>query len=653
MCGIAGFIYATPQPDLTERRRTLERMVSLMAHRGPDGRGFWQDEYASLGHVRLSIIDRAGGHQPMANEDGTLWISYNGEIFNHAAIRPELEAAGHRYQSRSDTETILHAFEQWGPQSLDRYRGMFSFVLWDTRQQRLFAARDRLGIKPFYYVWTGQELIFASEIKALLEHPAVSARPALDTLPEYLAYGYLSGPRTMFEGVQQLPPGHWLMLAITPAGPRLTIEPYWDVPVPTADATATEAELIAECRRRLEEIVELRLMSDVPLGMFLSGGVDSSAICALVKKLAPGPVKTFSVGYAEAAYSELRFARQVAAYLNTDHHEVTVSGEDFFSALPDLVWHEDEPITWPSSVPLYFVSKKAREEVVVVLTGEGADELFGGYARYRHYARTLEQWRYYRLVPAFGRRAIRQFIETSPLLSAEWRRKLGHTLLGRDGTLGSAYLDNYYGAFPPLELDQLTAPLRQSQNGHHVASTHAPFLEYFNRHPEATLLRRLLYADQKTYLAELLRKQDRMSMATSIESRVPLLDHHFVAFAASVPDRFKLGPVENKHLLKRAVEDLLPREIIYRRKMGFPTPLRAWLDGPFQKPVRALLTDSRSFIGQILDPTVIRHLLDRGAAGREDTTDRLWRLLVLELWGRRFFAPQKPSPDLLPAGAAV
>ncbi len=650
MCGIAGFIHASPQPDQAGRQRTLERMVSTMAHRGPDGRGFWQDAHASLGHLRLSIVDRAGGHQPMANEDETLWISYNGEIFNHASIRPELEAAGHRYQSRSDTETILHAFEQWGPKSLNRYRGMFSFVLWDKTRQRLFAARDRLGIKPFYYRWTGQELVFASEIKALLEHPAISARPALETLPEYLAYGYLSGPRTMFDGIEQLPPGHWLMLEITPAGPKLTVEPYWDAPVPAADATASEAELIADCRRRLEETVELRLMSDVPLGMFLSGGVDSSAICALVKKLAPGPVKTFSVGYSEAAYSELGFARQVATHLGTDHHEVTVSGADFFGALPDLVWHEDEPITWPSSVPLYFVSKKAREEVVVVLTGEGADELFGGYARYRHYARTLEQWRYYGLVPAFGRRAIREFIESSPLLSGEWRRKLGHTVLGRDGTLGSAYLDNYYGAFSPSELDQLTAPLSRSLNGRRPATTHAPFLEYFDRHPDASLLRRLLYADQKTYLAELLRKQDRMSMATSIESRVPLLDHHFVAFAAGVPDRYKLGPAENKHLLKRAVEDLLPHDIIYRRKMGFPTPLRTWLDGPFQKSVHALLTDSRSFVGQMLDPAVIRQLLDRGAQGRDDTTDRVWRLLVLELWGRRFFQPGEPVPPLSAAG---
>src|SRR5581483_7418956 len=362
MCGIAG--YVTRDPGSTPES-VLIRMTDAIHHRGPDAAGHYRDSFASLGHRRLSIIDVHSGQQPMSNEDGRLWIIYNGEIFNHSDLRPALEKAGHRYRTRCDTETILHAYEQYGTECVTRFRGMFSFALWDKQSQTLFCARDRLGKKPFYYYWDGRLFGFASEIKALFEHPEISPRFEESLLSEYLHFGYCSGEQTLFSGIRKLMPGHWLRL--TPD--QLEIQPYWDLPCPTSFETRSDADWIAECRSRLEEAVRTRLMSDVPLGMFLSGGVDSSAIAALMKPMSNGPVKTFSVGYQEQQYSELGYARQVAGAIGTEHHEVVVSRDDFFDALPNLIWHEDEPIAWPSSVSLYFVSRLSSQQVKVVLTG--------------------------------------------------------------------------------------------------------------------------------------------------------------------------------------------------------------------------------------------------------------------------------------------
>ncbi len=363
MCGIAGFVdcqqTAQGSPKLiVSMPKVIVSMMETIQHRGPDGHGIYQDAHACLGHRRLSIIDVANGHQPMANEDESVWITYNGEIFNHAGLRPALEQKGHRYKTHCDTETIVHAYEEYGRNCVERFRGMFSFAVWDKNIRVLFAARDRLGIKPFYYYWNGSLFVFASEIKAILEHPAVSAQFAAELLPEYLAFGYASGEQTLFSGIHKLMPGHRLTLD---AGSRtLQIERYWDVPVTAGeDEPRSEREWVAECRQRLEETVRMRLMSDVPLGMFLSGGVDSSAIAALMKRMVSTPVQTFAVGYAEAEYSELEYARTVAQAIGTDHHEVRLSMEEFFHALPKLIWHEDEPITWPSSVSLYFVSRLA------------------------------------------------------------------------------------------------------------------------------------------------------------------------------------------------------------------------------------------------------------------------------------------------------
>ena len=422
MCGIAGFLTTSPASG---DEKILERMTTSIAHRGPDGYGYFSDPGVYLGHRRLSIIDLATGGQPMANEDDSVWLVYNGEIFNHADVRPALEAAGHRYKSYCDTETVLHAWEQYGADSVSLFRGMFAYALWDRKQQTLFCVRDRLGIKPFYYFWDGRVFAFASEIKALLEHPAVSPHLETDLLPEYLSFGYNSEERTLFRGIKRLMPGHYLTIRKgSNRKPELKIAQYWDVPGPGKPERRSDAEWIAETRRRLEETVRMRLMSDVPLGMFLSGGVDSSAIAALTKRLTNSPVKTFAVGYREEQYSELRYAAEVARTIGTDHHEIVIGMEDFFNALPALIWHEDEPITWPSSVSLHFVSKLAASQVKVVLTGEGSDELFAGYSRYHWNRLNMRAASLYRLVPGPLRRLVRSQIAATPLLKAELRRKL-------------------------------------------------------------------------------------------------------------------------------------------------------------------------------------------------------------------------------------
>jgi asparagine synthase (glutamine-hydrolysing) len=634
MCGIAGFVDASAGRDSVP---LLERMTGAIAHRGPDDAGFYTAPGVALGHRRLSIVDLAGGHQPMSNEDGSLTIVYNGEIFNHADLRPELERAGHAYRTRSDTETILHAYEEWGPECLARFRGMFAFVIWDSRTQTMFCARDRLGIKPFYYYEDGRTFAFASEIKALLEHPEIS--PSFDDslLTEYLAFGYTSGDRTLFSGIRKLMPGHYLTVRLAHGRTSVAISQYWDVPPsPAEPEQRDDGSWIAELRERLEETVRMRLMSDVPLGTFLSGGVDSSAITALVKQMSGGRVETFSVGYRETAFSELGYARQVADHLGTDHHEVVVGMTDFFEALPRLVWNEDEPITWPSSVVLGFVSKLASERVKVVLTGEGSDELFGGYARYRFYDINQRWARRYGTLPAALRRFVRAQVAGSRLLGADARRKLQHTFIGRNDGVESLYLDNFYSALPHGDQQELLFSSRVAS-----ASPYAGFLRYWNAERPGSLLQRMLYADQKTYLVELLMKQDQMSMSASIESRVPLLDHTFVEFASRIPDSLKIRNGEAKYIFKKAVENLLPREIVYRKKMGFPTPLRDWLRADAARPLLRLLQARDGLLGGYINAERLDSMIERHVSGFEDCTDRIWRLLNLQIWGGMFITGRR------------
>src|SRR5579883_1314246 len=630
MCGIAGFVSTVP---LSGAVTNLARMTEVLRHRGPDDFGFYHDDFAHLGHRRLSIVDLAAGRQPISNKSGALWIIYNGETYNHAELRRSLERNGHRYRTRSDTESILHAYEQYGPECLALFRGMFAFAIWDRTERVLFCARDRLGVKPLYYYWDGQLFAFASEIKALLEHAAIS--PDLDEamLPEVLAFGYTNADRTLFRGIRALMPGHHLTLDLKRAQPGPRIGKYWDVPV--AGDSSNEVGCTAETRRRLDESVRMRMMSDVPLGIFLSGGLDSSVIAALATQASDQPAKTFSVGYREAPFSELQYASHVARSLGTEHREIVIGRDEFFNALPRLIWHEDEPLAWPSSVSLYFVSKLASQHVKVVLSGEGSDELFAGYERYRWHLFNERAAAAYQRIPAPLRRRIGSLCAASPLLGCSLRRKLKHTFLTRDATLESLLLDNFYATFSQEECGQLLA------GG--AADAYAAFLRYCNPRPASSSLSHLLYADQKTYLVALLMKQDRMSMAASIESRVPFLDHTLVEFAAGIPDRLKIRGGTQKYVLKKAAADLLPRKIVYRKKMGFPTPLRHWLRGPEAEPLYKMLRAREGLLAAYLDVRHIDVLIARHQSGLEDATDRIWRLVNLQIWGDLFLTGRRAA----------
>jgi asparagine synthase (glutamine-hydrolysing) len=638
MCGITGVMQF--RRDARVEPGVVRRMCDVMAHRGPDDDGVYTSGPIGLGMRRLSIVDLASGHQPLSNEDNTLWIVFNGEIYNHAELRPKLEARGHVYRTHSDTETIIHAYEEYGHDCVQHLRGMFAFAIWDSRRKCLFVARDRLGIKPLYYQLTDQHLVFGSEIKVVLAYPGVEPRFERANLPEYLAFGYLSGEETFYSGIRKLMPGHWM--EVDSSG-HVQLQRYWDLPIVHDESGRGEAHYVSTYRELLEQAVNSHLMSDVPLGVFLSGGVDSSAVAALMTKIRGTPVETFSVGYTEDAYSELPYARIVAKHLNSVHHEVLVGQREFFDSLPHLIWHEDEPIVWPSSVPLYYVARLARERVKVVLTGEGSDETLAGYTRYAFTMKNAAWDRIYRgVTPAFIRSWIRVSVANSKLISATLRRKLSHTFLGRDGnSWASFYFDNFFSAFSEPEQDGLFSKELAGEIAEGAPYRHV--LDYWD-HSSGEMLHRLLYTDIKTYLVELLMKQDNMSMAASIESRVPFLDHKLVEFATNIPQNLQLGGFAGKRILKKAVEDLLPHEILYRPKLGFPTPWSRWLAGPQLDVIRSLLLEPRSVDRGLFQRTALERLFEEHRAGYRDHYDRIWRLLNLELWQRVCVEKEEHKP---------
>jgi len=625
MCGICGIFFVNR--DWRVQGDVLARMNRSIVHRGPDDEGFFVEENVGLAMRRLSIIDVKSGHQPLSNENRDVWIVFNGEIYNHAELRSVLEAKGHQYRSRSDTETIVHLYEEYGRDCVKHLRGMFAFVIWDRRKRVLFAARDRLGIKPLYYRWDGKSFLFGSEIKAILAYPEIKAEFNQGTLAEYLAFGYITGPETMYAGISKLMPGHTLELSER-SGPK--VERYWDLQTPVGKASQPRDYYVRTYRELLESAVESHLMSDVPLGVFLSGGLDSSAVAALTAKRRGDRIKTFAVGYGEEDFSELVFARQVAAHIHSDHHEVRMSREEFFETLPRLIWHEDEPIVWPSSVSLYFVARLARERVTVVLTGEGSDETLAGYTRYAWTLLNSKMDRTYRaFTPDILRRLLRQGISAAPI-SAGLHRKLEHTFLMRDGaSWPSFYFDNFYSAFSAGELPGLLTPEALQTAGGSYDGSMQPW-----QRSSGDLLHRLLYTDINSYLVELLMKQDQMSMAASIESRVPFLDHPLVEFTAGIPASDQIRGMAGKFILKEAVQDLLPHDIVYRKKMGFPTPWAYWLAGPKLEQIEHLLLDPRSTERGIFKTDAVSRIFAEHRSGHRDHGNRIWRLLNFELWLR-------------------
>ena len=620
-------------------------MNDRIVHRGPDDEGFFLDGSVGLAMRRLSIIDVKTGHQPIANEDENLWIVYNGELYNHEELRKDLESRGHRYRTKSDTETIIHLYEEYGPDCVKYLRGMFAFAIWDRRRRHLFIARDRLGIKPLYYHFDGQTLLFGSEIKTILAFPGVRAEFNRATLAEYLAFGYIPEPETMYAGINKLLPGHAMEIG---EGGSPRISSYWDLQVKADSPARPRSYYVERYRDLLESCVSSHLMSDVPLGVFLSGGLDSSAVAALTTKIRKEPIETFAVGYGEEKFSELPFARQVARHIGSKHHEVRLSRDEFFDALPRLIWHEDEPIVWPSSVSLYFVARLARERVTVVLTGEGSDETLAGYTRYAWTLLNAKMDRVYRMLgPKSVRDLVRKGIQAGPL-SASLYRKLEHTFLVRDGaSWPSFYFDNFYSAFSAAEQAELLTDDARQRGG----DAYAGSMQHWNA-SSGDLLHRLLYTDIKTYLVELLMKQDQMSMAASIESRVPFLDHELVEFTASIPAQYDTKGLAGKFILKSAVEDVLPRDIVYRQKMGFPTPWAFWLAGPQLDDLERLLLEPRTRERGYFKSDVVQRLFAEHRAARRDHGNRIWRLLNLELW-ERVCVEGEPLAETVPTQSAV
>ena len=630
MCGINGIALSSRSRRSVDRG-VLERMRDVITHRGPDEAGIFVDANIGLGHRRLSIVDVASGHQPMTNEDGSLQIIYNGEVYNHSDFRSELEERGHVYRTHCDTETILHLYEEHADGCVNYLRGMFAFAIWDGKKKELFIARDRLGIKPLYYFHSDDgSLYFGSEIKTIFQASDLKPEINFHALPDYLANHATSGEDTLYKGVRRLLPGHTL-------GWRdgaIEIKKYWDVSFSkTADQGRSDKDFIAEWYELFRTSVRLRLMADVPLGMFLSGGIDSSAIAAVMSGMVDEPIKTFSVAFAEREANELAYARIVAQAYKTNHHEVVVSPEEFFNALPKLVWHEDEPLAHPSSVALYFVSLLASQHVKVVLTGEGSDELLAGYGRYRKTILNLSLGkRYWSLTPDAVRGAVSSGIRGLP--TSRMRQKLLRSFLGVAPDIESIYFDNF--AVFPLAMQ---AGLLSNAAVEKISRID-PYAGVRNALAETdakSLLDRLLYTDIKTYLHELLMKQDQMSMATSVESRVPFLDHKLVEFTCSLPERLKLRGGTTKYILRESMKGVLPEAILSRSKMGFPVPIAAWFRGAYRSIIDEYVLSDRAMSRGLFNRDFVRELVNRHQSGAENHDERLWALVNFEIWQRQFF----------------
>ena len=650
MCGINGIAMSRRSGGRVEEG-ALRRMRDVLTHRGPDDAGLYVEPERLVGIAmrRLSIVDVTHGHQPMTNEDDTLHIVYNGEVYNHGDYRDELEARGHRYRTHCDTETILHLYEEHGAACVERLRGMFAFAIWDGRRRELFIARDRLGVKPLYYVHAPDgSLHFASEMKALVAARSVAPELNYAALTDYLANHAPSGEETLLRGIRRLPPGHTLTWRETG---ELRVDRYWDLSFAGGDGERlSDAEYVGRWRELFETSVRLRLMADVPLGMFLSGGIDSWAFAAVLCRLVPEPVMTFSVAFAEREANELSYARVVARAFGTEHHEVVVSPEEFFDALPRLVWHEDEPIAHPSSVALYFVSRLAARHVKVVLTGEGSDEMLAGYGRYRKTVYNLALGaRYYGLTNEPLRRAVRRLAGLVP--AAGVRRKLERTFLFVPPDVESIYFDNFAVFARSAQRGLLTPEARERAAGD--LDPYRRVTEYLAGTDAETLLERLLYVDTKTYLHELLMKQDQMSMAASIESRVPFLDHKLVEYTARMPERMKLRGWTTKYVLREAMKGVLPGEILTRGKMGFPVPVGRWFRGAFKGVVDEYVLGERARARGIFEPDFVRGLAAAHQAGAADHTERLWALVNFEIWQRQFMDGEAPELRAEPAPEAA
>ena len=612
-------------------------MCEVIRHRGPDDEGTHVEPGVGLGMRRLSIIDLSTGQQPIHNEDRTLWIVFNGEIYNYRQLRSELESAGHHFYTQSDTETIIHAYEEWGEGSFARLRGMFGIALWDRRAQSLLLARDRSGMKPLHFTERGGRLYFASEIKSLIEAGAVEREIDLEALDHYLSFLYAPRDRSLFKGVRKLPPGHFLRWK----DGRIDVQQYWKI-ADTEPFSGSAQEAASALRGVLADAVQSHMISDVPLGAFLSGGVDSSIVVGLMAEASARPVQTFSIGFDEPQFDELEHARTVARHFGADHHEFVVR-PDGLSILEPLIGHFDEPFADSSAIPTWYVSEIARRHVTVVLSGDGGDELFGGYDRYLPHPRVAQFDR----LALPGARAIAGAVWPLMPHGARGKNFLRHVSRDENGR----YLDSI-SFYQPDEKAALYS--HDVQRALANSSAENAIGAQFARFAGLPAHSRMMRVDFETYLPEdVLTKVDRMSMAHSIESRVPLLDNHVIDFAASLPASLKIHNGRRKHILKESVRNLLPPGIADRKKQGFGVPLGVWfrggLTGVFSDVLRSARTRQRGYF----EPAFVDRLVHEHLAGTRDHTLRLWQLLIFELWHRRYLDAAISTPGHVATLGAV
>jgi asparagine synthase (glutamine-hydrolysing) len=630
MCGIHGILDYTGAPVAPE---TLSRMGAITRHRGPDDEGLHVDGPVGIGMRRLSIIDLAGGHQPLSNEDGTLWLVANGEIYNYRDLARGLTARGHHLRTASDCETLLHLYEERGDDFLADVNGMFAFALWDARKRRLVLGRDRLGVKPLYVRDDGRKFMFASEAKAILTCPGVTAEVDRAALAGYLTLGYVAAPQSIFKGIRKLPPATLLVVE----GGKVAEQRYWQVSG-SVDRTIDEATWVARVREGIEGAVHRQMVSDVPIGAFLSGGIDSSAVVAFMSKHSERPVKTYAIGFeggdAEAYYNELPYARRVAGVFGTDHHEILVR-PDVVSLLPRLLWHMDEPIADSAFVTTWLVSEFARREVTVILSGVGGDELFAGYRRYlgNHYQQRFDR------LPAPVRKAMSSL---GARLPSDRHSRLLDTLRLAKGFLASAGLplDERYRSYVEVFDEAAAAEVLEAA----LVPGDDALIRAFAANASDDDLNRMLAVDAVTQLPDdLLLLTDKMSMAVSLECRVPLLDHTLFELAAAIPQECKLRGGELKHVMKAALADVLPADILTRRKRGFGTPMGAWFKGALAPLLRQVLSPESIERRGLFRASAVSALIAAHDANRVDGTDRLLALMNFEVWARLYLDGSTPE----------
>lgn len=634
MCGIAGVVYACS--DRPVDPTVLQRMTDAVAHRGPDAQGLWRQPGVGLAHRRLSIVDLDSGRQPIGNEDGTVQIVFNGEIYNFRELRDELVSKGHVFRTYSDTEVIVHLYEELGERCVERLRGMFAFAIWDARNRRLFLARDRVGIKPLFVSLNKDRIVFGSELKALLAHGDIKRDIDAAAMDEYLTYGIIPGRRCIFRGVEKLQPGFTLTVDVERW--KITQRRYWQLQFRADDTLSVDAwrEAVLE---KLRESVALHLMADVPVGSFLSGGIDSSIVTGLASRAMPVPLQTFSMGFREAQFNELPAAREIAEHFGTEHIEEVVS-PDAAALLPELTRFYDEPFADSSAIPTYLVSRLASRHVKVVLSGDGGDEALGGYSRYAH---DLRENSIRNLLPAWLRRpwlkCLAQMWPKADWLPRPLRLKTLLTNVSLDPA--AAYANTLSLCRQPQRGQLLHPHLREMANEND--STTAAFDGFTSARSEDGLSG-MIAADMATLLPDdYLVKVDRASMAHGLEVRPPMLDHEFLELCARVPSRWKIRNGQTKWLLRETAGSLLPRSVLKRPKQGFEIPLDQWMRGPLQDMFRETVLSKHAALSSLIDQSTAETIFDRHVSGSGRHGSTLWSLLALGCWSEQFLNPDVPE----------